>query len=245
MFSRIEKLQARLEDARSVKELEPLLKELASDCGFPYFLLAWTRLLPASLRLQGIPDIITNFPEEWMKRYWKRRYYKDDCVLNRCLRCVLPVVWNEQDGRPPLTARQRRIAAEAAKHGLAIGISAPVHGPGGQFAIFCLSRFRLAGQSPAEASGFVHLAAAHIHSTLWSLIGDPCGKEAVPVELKPVESACLTWSARGKTSREIGDILSISERTVYFHVGNAIEHLGARNRKHAIFLAIKAGLIEP
>ena len=180
-----------------------------------------------------------------MARYWKRRYHEDDCVLDSCLRGVLPVVWNEEADCLTLTARQRRIAAEAAKHSLAIGISAPVHGPGGRFTILCLSRFRPEGMAPAEVASFVHLAAVHIHSALWNIISDPCAVETAPVELKPVESACLMWAARGRTSKEIGDILSISERTVYFHISNAMECLGGRNRKHAISIAIRSGLINP
>lgn len=245
MFSQTEKLTANLGLIRSVKELEPILKEVANDCGFPSFLLAWTRLPAASLRLQEIPDIITNFPEKWMERYFSRRYYEDDCVLDRCLRGVLPVVWITESEPQTLTTRQMRIAREAAKHGLALGISAPVHGSGGRFTMLSFSRFRTVGTNPAEGANFVQLAAAHIHSALWHLIGDPRSMDNVPSKLKPVEANCLMWAARGLTSREIGETLSMSERTVYFHVSNAMESLQCHNRKHAISLAVQGGLIQP
>lgn len=57
------------------------------------------------------------------------------------------------------------------------------------------------------------------------------------------ESQCLTWSSAGKTSWEIAHILEISERTVNFHIYNAIRKLGASNRKHAISIALKGNVI--
>ncbi len=245
MFSAIEELQVKLGGIHSVKDFEPILKTLAEDCGFPRFLLAWTRRSSGSSRLFDHTKLITNFPEEWMARYFTRRYYEDDCILNRCLHDVLPVVWNNEAKRQPLTTRQRRIACEAAKYGLALGISVPVHGSGGRFTVFCLSRFRSNGTNPVDTVNFIQLATAHIHSSLWCLISDPIFEVNTLNEIKPVEADCLMWSARGQTSKEIGKILSISERTVYFHVSNAMERLNCRNRKHAISLAIQKGFIQP
>jgi DNA-binding CsgD family transcriptional regulator len=58
------------------------------------------------------------------------------------------------------------------------------------------------------------------------------------------EKACLAWSARGKSSWEIGRILSISENTVVFHIKNAMRKLGTSNRTLAAVKALQLGLIE-
>jgi DNA-binding CsgD family transcriptional regulator len=57
------------------------------------------------------------------------------------------------------------------------------------------------------------------------------------------ELECLRWCKEGKTNWEIGEILSISQKTVEFHVGNAMRKLGAGNRITAVIMGIKTGLI--
>jgi len=56
------------------------------------------------------------------------------------------------------------------------------------------------------------------------------------------EQEVLTWLRRGKTSWDISVILSISERTVNYHVANIIRKLGATNRIQAVSEAFLQGL---
>lgn len=57
------------------------------------------------------------------------------------------------------------------------------------------------------------------------------------------EIECLRWCKEGKTNWEIGEILGISEKTVEFHLGNAMKKLGAANRITAVVCGLKLGLI--
>ena len=59
------------------------------------------------------------------------------------------------------------------------------------------------------------------------------------------EVETLTWSARGKTSAEIAQILGLSKRTIDFHIDNAREKLGVATRIEAAIKATTGGLIEP
>ncbi len=59
------------------------------------------------------------------------------------------------------------------------------------------------------------------------------------------EVECLLWAAQGKTAWEISTILSISERTVRFHLDNAGKKLDAVNTTQTVALAIAQGLIPP
>jgi DNA-binding response OmpR family regulator len=65
------------------------------------------------------------------------------------------------------------------------------------------------------------------------------------VTLSDREIESLTWSARGKTSAEIGQILGMAKRTVDFHIDNARHKLGVATRIEAVTKAAKARLIEP
>jgi DNA-binding CsgD family transcriptional regulator len=59
------------------------------------------------------------------------------------------------------------------------------------------------------------------------------------------EVEALTWVARGKTSTEIAEILSLTKRTVDFHLDNARVKLGAATRTEAAIKAATGKLIEP
>ena len=66
---------------------------------------------------------------------------------------------------------------------------------------------------------------------------------AAQAMLSPREIEVLTWVARGKSAREIGRLLAISKRTADEHAGAAVRKLGARNRTHAVAIALSRGLI--
>jgi DNA-binding response OmpR family regulator len=65
------------------------------------------------------------------------------------------------------------------------------------------------------------------------------------VGLREREVETLTWAARGKTFQEIGTILSLSKRTVEFHLENARRKLGVATRTQALIKAARGHLIQP
>jgi DNA-binding NarL/FixJ family response regulator len=65
------------------------------------------------------------------------------------------------------------------------------------------------------------------------------------VALNEREIECLTWSARGKTSPEIAQIVNISKRTVNFHIENACRKLNVATRTEAVVKSTSGRLIDP
>ena len=63
--------------------------------------------------------------------------------------------------------------------------------------------------------------------------------------LSPRESEIVKLIAEGHTSREIADMLVISEKTVERHRANVLEKLGMRDRVGLTRYAIRRGLVEP
>jgi LuxR family transcriptional regulator len=57
------------------------------------------------------------------------------------------------------------------------------------------------------------------------------------------ELACLRLAADGGTSGEISAATGVAERTVNFHMANAIDKLGATNKTHAVALALRLGVL--
>jgi two-component system NarL family response regulator len=57
------------------------------------------------------------------------------------------------------------------------------------------------------------------------------------------EIEVLQLVARGRTSREIGDVLYISENTVKNHIRNILDKLGLHSRNEAVLYAVRENLI--
>ena len=65
------------------------------------------------------------------------------------------------------------------------------------------------------------------------------------IQLSEREIEVLTWVARGKTSADIAELLTLSKRTVEFHIENARTKLNAGSRTEAVIKAAAGRLIEP
>lgn len=59
------------------------------------------------------------------------------------------------------------------------------------------------------------------------------------------ELETLTWAARGKSSVDVAVILGISERTVNFHLDNAMRKMGVATRVQAAVKCAILGIIKP
>lgn len=64
------------------------------------------------------------------------------------------------------------------------------------------------------------------------------------VSLTEREIEALTWSARGKSSADIAVLMEVSERTVNFHIANAMQKFGVATRIQAAVKASLAGIIK-
>ena len=70
-------------------------------------------------------------------------------------------------------------------------------------------------------------------------------REQPDYQLTDRETEVLTWAARGKSSADIAVILDISERTVNFHMDNAMRKLSVATRVQAAVKCAMLGLIRP
>jgi LuxR family transcriptional regulator len=82
---------------------------------------------------------------------------------------------------------------------------------------------------------------AHMaHLSLSRLMVASLADEAPSLTDREVE--VLKWTADGKTSGEIADILAVSDNTVNFHIKNAVAKLGTSNKTAAAVRAAMLGL---
>lgn len=210
--------------------------------GFEYFVYALR--LPTHFAESRL-ELINGYPAGWTQRYFEQGYQACDPVLGHCVQGVTPLLWHELQ-LPPGSAAQQMMA-DAAAHGLKTGISVPVHGAQGELGVFSLVLNRARDASTdallRAAQPYVQGVAVYLHQALLRISSLSGPQEHPP--LSPREIDCLRWAADGKTSWEIGQLLEMSERTVNFHLNNAIHKLSVSNRQQAVARAAFQRLIKP
>ncbi len=83
---------------------------------------------------------------------------------------------------------------------------------------------------------------SYVDPRLDRILLSPRATESVP-QLSPREREIMHLMAEGLTAERIGERISVSVETVRTHVRNAIHKLQARNRVHAIAIALERGEI--
>jgi DNA-binding NarL/FixJ family response regulator len=117
------------------------------------------------------------------------------------------------------------------------------------------SGFLLKNARPAELRAAVHAVAAgeavtspRVTRRLMELVR-PALRTAAPdprvASLTAREREVLTLMAEGLTNSEIAEAFVVSESTVKSHVNRLLAKLGARDRVHAVILALEHGLRRP
>jgi DNA-binding NarL/FixJ family response regulator len=71
------------------------------------------------------------------------------------------------------------------------------------------------------------------------------GETGLEGPLTPRETEVVKLIAEGHTSREIGRLLNISDKTVERHRASVLEKLGLRDRVALTLYAVRRGLVEP
>jgi DNA-binding NarL/FixJ family response regulator len=73
----------------------------------------------------------------------------------------------------------------------------------------------------------------------------PGPEPAGPDPLTPRERSVLALVAEGRTNRQVGAELFISEKTVSVHLSRVMGKLGASSRTEAVSVAYARGLLAP
>ena len=167
-------------------------------------------------------------------------------MLHEGLNSILPVEWSEISAERDLETAEKRVLNEASDFRLARGLCIPVHGPRGEVGLVNVvsdASEREFRRIVAAHKHSLHLMAIHYHAAVRSkLTDDEAPFESIRLTMREVE--CLLWTAEGKSAWEISSILNCSERTVNFHLLNAMRKLGVYSKTHAVAKMLSLGLVQ-
>ena len=119
-----------------------------------------------------------------------------------------------------------------------MGVLIPINAADGQRVVFWFMGDRNGvGQTELNELSMIMLQALDTYSSLKR------SDNALPLMLSARELEVVRWTAQGKTSVEIGQILSLSDHTVNAYMTNAIKKLDCVNRTQLVAKAIRLKLI--
>ncbi|MCP1472829.1 DNA-binding CsgD family transcriptional regulator [Pseudomonas sp. EB276 TE3739] len=231
--------ESQLKQLTFAKEIEtayPILLRFAENLGFNYCAIAVTSP-HREVHLNALQ--INNYPKDWNVQYDEENYRNVDPIIAHCNHSILPIVWEER-----VFAQAPELWRALQKNGLQHGWSQAFHDEAsGLCSIISLARSHCS-ISPLELYehyGYIFFANRRV-SELYA--------RSVPIPTKPSrprlssrELEILQLSAMGKTAHDISRILSLSERTVNYHVQNLIEKFKVCNKISAVIAAARAGII--
>jgi LuxR family transcriptional regulator, quorum-sensing system regulator SolR len=226
-----------LSSAQGEDEIALVLARVARELGFDYW--AYGIRLPVPLVRPKL-YMVNNYPQDWFKRYVRENYVTVDPTVAHARRSVMPLQWSEE-----LFTGCRSFWEEARAQGLCFGWAQACYNAKGVGGLLTLARSHddLSNKELDENGARMSWLTYAAHETLASLAVRKVAPETAAVSLSPREIDVLRWTAEGKTSAEIALIMSISERTVNFHVNNALTKLDASNKTAATIKAAMMGLL--
>ena len=229
----------RLRLVKSPKELMAILAEVGEQFGFA-----------KACAIASIPQANRNFaeycyaerwPAGWHERYLERHYFGDDPVIERLRKADEPFAWHEVavDGEKVKAAAN--IMNEAGEFELKAGFNVPIRTVKGELAtvVFAGDRFELAKEDRLA----LLMIAIYAHDRMRELMGVRPIHPQQQRPLTPREIEVLKWTAEGKTSQDIADILEVALPTVQSHIANVCRKLDVVTRAQATARAVRWGIL--
>jgi LuxR family transcriptional regulator, quorum-sensing system regulator SolR len=231
--------QAQLDALSTAEREEDIVRALdraARELGFDYW--AYGMRVPVPVTKPKV-YMLNNYPKAWQERYLEQNYVAIDPTVAHALQSVMPLQWSEE-----LFNSCRAFWEEARAHGLCFGWAQACYNARGVGGLLTLARSHddLSDKELQDRGARMSWLSHAAHETLGRRTLGKITPEAT-ASLSSRELDVLRWTAEGKTSADIALIMNIAERTVNFHVNNAVAKLDASNKTAATIKAAMLGLL--
>lgn len=215
-----------------------LMKRLTEAFGARAFMVM---NLPSATSLNlSSSSIITNWPAEMLAEYDQIPLFSSSPILTRLRNSTAPFHFDVEAvarERDPSTVEASKTLFYRFK--MPHGAYFPVHDASGTRGAVSFSGDR----PPFTLIEMMELTyvSAHIYNRL-AEIRDLDTRATDTLTEREID--CLNWTAAGKTSVEIAEILGLSEHTINHYLNRATKKLDTVNRTQAVAKALRLGLIK-
>lgn len=230
-------LSSEISAADSRIGISSALARITREFGFRYFLLAKAPLSDEVLLARTIVE--TNLPKDYVREFDRRRLLRKGLTGPVLSEFSLPHSWvlDERDQANGI-ALPRELAELQRQYEMTTSLAMALHSVDGTG-----FRIRIDGSRPRLTQvelnevGMILLHAFGVFDKIRR------ADKGTPAPLTGRELEVVRWTAQGKTSAEIGQILSLSDHTVNAYMTNAIKKLDCVNRTQLVAKALRLRLI--
>lgn len=183
--------------------------------------------------------MFNTYPTDWQARYIAENYLDIDPIVRHGASTLLPLVWTNH-----VFEAAPEFWEEAHSHGIQYGWSQSSISVQGIRGMLTLARSdeNLSEEELRDKGSHMIFLAQAAHQCMSERVAARLLPEAA-VKLSGREKEVLQWTAEGKTSAEISEIMNITERTVNFHIAKTMEKLNCANKTAATVRAALLGLL--
>lgn len=223
--------------------VQPCMTKLVRDLGLEHFSFIF---LSGQGNSQPASTLYTSYPDEWVERYTRNKYWNVDPVADMARRTIRPYFWGKGPFLNKFAKQQRLVFEEADAFNIKFGLTIPIRGTAGELSVFNVvsSNKNYLEEVVQNVTGRLFSAAFDTHELVLAQSETGTARNGAPIVLSTRERECLSWTLEGKTAGEIATILGISVSTVNQHASSASNKLGSLNKHHAAVQALRLNLIQ-
>lgn len=227
--------------SEDVATFEHRLVTAAESMGFPIIsgVLMHGRLQDADVQITSLG----NTPEAYLEAAKNLGDARRDPVMAQLMQESAPIVY---DQHTYVAAGAGDLWEMQAAFGYKTGIAVKLHLPGDKHFLLGVDREEPLPEPGTQLMLMVaglQLLAAHALTAADRLLSPKIQKKHSLPKLTKRELDVLSWTSQGKTAWEVSVILGMSEKTVNFHLGNAMRKLEVTSKYQAVLKCVAAGLL--
>jgi LuxR family transcriptional regulator, quorum-sensing system regulator SolR len=183
--------------------------------------------------------LLNNYSEKWRDRYTTENYVLVDPTVAHGRNSRAPFVWEAKS-----QTSNQGFWNDAHENGVSHGWNQSSITSSGIAGMFTFSR----SSEPITAKELIakdlqlRWMVSAAHESIAQIYVDKLNFQT-PEHLTPREVEVLKWTADGKSSQEISDILNVTKHVIDFHIKNSIKKLKAANKTSAVIRAFLMGLL--
>lgn len=225
-------------EAHTAEELRSLFHKVMIEEGFENHFMG-------SVAAADAPEAVwAHFPEGHFENYLAENWMQVDPILAFTLRTTRPYCWDDIANGVEFTPSQVALLEECKRVGVHSITAVPIREPNGRCNVIGVSSRHADRRDPKRAK-VLHAFCAQTWDRYAQLTRYPleAPERVLAPSLTNRELEILNWMKHGKSNTDISEILSLSVKTIEYHVSNVFRKLGATSRVTAVVIAIRDGLL--
>lgn len=231
-----------LDDVSNIETVFDAIKLLKKvTCEFEFSAFSLISMPKHDVHSLGQETLISSWPRALLEKYDRQKFIQSSPIVNYLSTNTRPSSFKLETlaaGRKN-DQEERECLSLFSEYDISFTACIPVHDVfGNRFSFLFLGNME---RFKTEDLAVLTLICTHVFDRVSNILNTA---EKHDFELTDKELSILRWIADGKTSFEIGSIMSLSEHTVNAYAATATKKLDTTNRTQAVIKAVRLRIID-